>query len=441
MKLPLPSKLLKLSSVVMAARVAGAGLGLILQVFLARWLGAEQLANYVLAVATAGILSVICGLGFPSITARFISAYQAEDRLDLARGFIFSSRLHISSVSLAIGAIAIIAITSPIPFWTDETRLPIALGCAAAPFIGFMRLNGALANTFRYHLLSYLPDLLFRPLLLLICAATAAWLLPEPSLALILICLVGIVAILSGIQAVVLRKRTNRKLGNEGMEFATGEWRLSALPMTLVVVLTSFVTDLDVLLLALLLPKEDVAIFSVCLRLTMFVSFGIQAVYQLVLPDLADAYHKGDHGKIQRAVKRANLLNLAATGSVAVGAAVTGEWLLSWFGPEFVGGYWALIIVILAQLATAAAGPNSQLLNLAGEQKKMVLIYGSGLMLLVGLNGQFVPIWGLEGAAAAFVMASFFWITWLSWVVYRKLGYHGSVLAFLPSKPAAEPAG
>jgi O-antigen/teichoic acid export membrane protein len=51
------------------ARIAGAGLGIILQILIARHYGAQVLGSYYLVLSMAGILSIFISMGYPWIVA------------------------------------------------------------------------------------------------------------------------------------------------------------------------------------------------------------------------------------------------------------------------------------------------------------------------------------------------------------------------------------
>ena len=119
-------------------------------------------------------------------------------------------------------------------------------------------------------------------------------------------------------------------------------------------------------------------------------------------------------------------------------AVIAGEQLLGLFGEEFRAGYRAMTVLMAVQLIAALCGPNAQLLNISGQQMKMVSIFGTGLVLLAVLNVILVPKFGLDGAAVAFLLSSVYWHFRLSYAVRRQYGFHGSALGFLPIMRAAQ---
>ena len=82
------AKLVSGSSFIFGCRVAGAIIVFLTHIYLARWMGAEQLGYYVYAFALVVLLSTIAGVGFPAASLRVIGQGLADNDLARIRGFI-----------------------------------------------------------------------------------------------------------------------------------------------------------------------------------------------------------------------------------------------------------------------------------------------------------------------------------------------------------------
>src|SRR4029450_7464530 len=85
-------------------------------------------------------------------------------------------------------------------------------------------------------------------------------------------------------------------------------WRQSGWPLVVMILLSNIQIETDVLLLGPLLPRDDLAVFNMCFRLTAFVGFFVYAVYQVVTPGLSEAFARRDRASTQVAVSRAILV-------------------------------------------------------------------------------------------------------------------------------------
>jgi len=111
-------------------------------------------------------LQVAAGLLAEQPTLRF---YLQRGQLTKARALVrafhaafLRDSLWISLVSFALAAVAY--------FWlplNDGLKIALLFGCLSAPAAALIRINGAVANSVRRYALSYVPDFLYRPGLLL----------------------------------------------------------------------------------------------------------------------------------------------------------------------------------------------------------------------------------------------------------------------------------
>ena len=428
-------KLLTVSAVLVAARLTGAALAFLTQVVLARWLGADELGIIVLAMSLAGVLAICCIVGFNAITPRFVSQYRVNDEPEHLLGFIRSSRRSLAWNSLALvgGTIAaVLCIPGIVP---ANMALPLVLGAATAPAIGMMRLNGALANVWRHHFLSFLPDLLLRSGLLLGAVLGMAAIMKTASASLVLAVHLAVVVVVMAVQAGLLWRQNVVPSGIRPLDTHERVWRRAGLPLVVVMLLSSFLIETDVLLLGPWLSSEELAVFNVCFRLTAFTSFGLFAIYQIVAPDLSDAFARGDHVSAQVAIARANLLGVAAGILVLIGVMLFGHAVLARIGPEFARGSTSLIMLAAAQVLVAAFGPAAQVLTIGNQQKHCVLALGCGLVLLAVLNAMLVPRHGVAGASVALLIAMSFWSAWLWMAARQHVGLDASILAGVLPRP------
>ena len=433
-------KVLTVSAALVTARVAGAAVAFATQVVLARWLGAEELGVFVLATSLGGVLAICCVVGFNAITSRFVSEYRIRDEPELLLGFIRASRraLAVNSIVLVGGTVAAVLLIPGLG--RTELALPLALGAATAPPLGVMKLNGALANVWRRHFLSFLPDLLLRSALFLAAVLVMAASLSRASASLVLGVHLAIIVAVVAVQAWMLSPRALVPEGTHPADTHGRVWLQAGLPLVVVLLLSNFLVETDVLLLGPLLAPDDLAVFNMCFRLTAFVSFGIFAINQIVAPDLTDAFARGDRASAGVAIARANVAGVGVALLALVGVVMFGDDVLARIGPEFARGHTSMLLLAAAQVVVAALGPAAQLLTVGNQQNRCVLALGCGLVVLAGLNALLVPRLGMDGASVAVIIAVSFWSAWL-WIAARQhVGFDASILAPVlpvPRRPAA----
>jgi len=430
-RIPAVSGFLKTSSLLMLARIGGTGLGFLIQLALVRLMPPTDYGIYVVALSLAAVLSIFCAFGLPSVTARFVAGYQeTEDKARIA-GFILNAKRHIAVTALIFGLVVFVLLSSGLV--DREYQIPLMLACVLAPVLAAMRFGGALSNTARRFYLTYLPDVTFRPLLLVGGLLGIYFLaVPMTTTNVLLVHLVVALAA-SCLLWVVLQPRRQFVLGEVQPVLERKTWRQAATPMIFVTLLTSLLADIDILFLSTLLPAEQVGIFSVCLRIMLLVEFGIQTVFQMSMPDFAEAQARNETLLMRAALRRAQHATLAFTLAAFCGVAVFGDGILLLFGERFTVGADALVFLIGGQILRSLIGPVTQVLTVVGAQMRSLMSYGIALLVLIAGNTLFVPMVGLEGAAAVLSFSMALGALLQARAVSQKTGL--SVLSTLFSLP------
>ncbi|WP_137391765.1 lipopolysaccharide biosynthesis protein [Rhodoligotrophos defluvii] len=419
------SRLLTLSATLIGARIAGAGLTFLTQILIARWLGADTLGQYAVAMSLGGVLAILAAGGYPSIAQRYISRYRVDQRPDLSAGFT-SSGLR----NLFLGSAGLIVLTWAGLWLTAGERSPdyslaLAVGALIAPAMAMLNFHGGVCNAFRRPFLGFLPDTLLRPVLFIaVVAVVNLALAASASATELMVMNLGVVIVAAMLQWIVMRREALLPRRRARRAYETAQWRKSALPLVLAVLFTNYFIEIDILLLSTLMAPEQIAVFNICVRFTAFIVFALQSVNQIALPDLADAHARTDGGGVMQALARANFAGVGLAVSATIGLVLLGQPILSMIGPQFAGGYKLLVLLAIAQVARASLGSASvQLLTVTGHQVKVLPSLGVGLAVLIILNFVLVPRFGLEGAGLAMLVSIILWSASLAVVAHRVTGY------------------
>jgi O-antigen/teichoic acid export membrane protein len=183
------------------------------------------------------------------------------------------------------------------------------------------------------------------------------------------------------------------------------------------------------------LSQSDIAVFGVCLKLSLLVGYFVQIAQQIAIPDLADARGKGDLAGMRRAARRSILLPLAFTSAAVLGCFVLGRQVLEMFGAEFGTARDVLVIMVATQVVRAMAGPSAHLLTLTGAQRLNAALCAGALVALFVANWMLGQRFGPAGAAWAVVISYTGWIVATA-VAVRRLGeMRTDVVALFLSRP------
>ena len=394
--------LLARSGMATGTRLFGAALTFATQILLARLLSPESLGVYFIAVSAAAIAAIVGCLGFPGTTARFVARYQTRNRQGLKNSF---ARLSQHDVLLASSLIAFAIAVSSLALLDREFGVPLALSATAIPALSILRLNSALALAGRQPWVAYLPDMVGRPLLLVLMLVAAYW--AGFSVGLVGVLLMSVFAALALATA---QMWPVRRLYGGGRQSPSPSsrlrrlWRSTSLPLLPVALLVGLFADTNLLLLSTIMEPAEIAIYGVALKLAFLAGYGIQASQQLMLPDMAEAMARSDTAELRRALTR----TLATSALVAMLALVTlaaaGPYVLALFGPHYEAGYGAMLILVAAQIFRIPEGIAVQFLTVSGHAIRVLVNLGITTLVLAASSVALVPLWGPIGAAVGVLL-------------------------------------
>ncbi len=403
------------------------------QILLARLLTQHDVGIVFLGMSAAAFISLMITGGYPILAITCLPRYYALGRKNLVHAFhaaLLQDSLWISLVSFALAAMAY--------FWlplNDGLKIALLFGCLSAPAAALIRINGAVANSIRRYALSYVPDFLYRPGLLLAYLLFAWAMGMQLSVAHVLWAFVVMNTIVALAQAWLIGEDGARSgLKWSGRHNLAPFLRSRAAALVIVGLVTASFADIVTLIAGFFLNTADVALVGVTIRLAALAGFITQATQQFILPDLTAAMTRGTSQGVHALLLRINLIALAAILACVAGAMLLGPWALKIFGPEYEAGHWPLVLFMISQAFRAASGMNQHLLSLAGYQIKTAGSCLVAMAALIGATALFTPGHGVMGLAYAVLIADAVWAGLLALQTQRLTGRRGDIIGVLLEK-------
>jgi O-antigen/teichoic acid export membrane protein len=421
----------------MGARLAGAVFGFLSQLLLARSFPSADVGVVFLAMSVTIFISLLMTYGYHTLALTYLARYRAFGRPGLVDAFLAVSRRDMVTAALAIlvGSVLIYFLV-PLP---EHMAKALLFGCLAAVPLAALRLNNSAANAQRRFTLSYAPDFVARPGLLLLFVAGMVFLGVARDVDYVLVALVAISFIAAIGQALIL--------GSDNV----WTWRAPMVPrdltrflrhravaMLLVTLVGGASADLVVMLGGLFMPPAQVAVLGVAVRLAALIGFFSSASQPFVLRDLASAMSKARGQEIDRLLLRMNVAGLSIMGAAFVGCAIFGPMILRLYGADYGQGYWPLLLFIVGQAFRTSGGMNGELLALGGHQVKSASLCFCAVLVLVVLAALLTPRWGIMGLAASSIVAEAFWAGGLAFLTQRLEGRRGDIVGLLLRRWRAE---
>lgn len=420
---------------VLLTRVGGVVLGYAAQVALARWAGSEAYGVYSLAFAWTSILVVIAALGMPQALVRLIPMYTVESDRSRLRGVLrFSERL------TGQGAVAAAVLVTAGVFlyaggWPGLHSTPgtIALACwIAAPALLLSQLHTQVCRTQGLIGAAYGLSRIVRPALVIAGAAVVVFALDA---SLTGAAIIFIVALAIGGTGVVQRWIGQRSLPPDVFEAPPVEdrraWFSLSIPLFFASGFATLLLQTDLLLVGVFADVDSVGHYRVALQTASVVSFILGAVNTVAAPRFAALHAEGDRDRLQ-SLTRALIPWIAGPSLLGYGGLlVVAPFILPLFGPSFEAALVPLAVLATGHLFSALCGPVDSLLHMTGHQSAAAWVYGSVVVLNIGLSAAGLWWFGVLGAAVASAVCMGLWNVGLLILVRRRLGVDPSVWTWL----------
>ncbi|WP_348800194.1 MATE family efflux transporter [Flavobacterium adhaerens] len=176
----------------------------------------------------------------------------------------------------------------------------------------------------------------------------------------------------------------------------------------------------DVMFLKKYRNDETVAFYSIGVKLMTIVSVIVLTINVTVSAKIAEFFTSNKKEELKKVVRNSARLIFGITLPAIVILCVFSEYVLSFFGSQYVVAKDAFLILIIGQGICSAFGSAPVYLNMTGRQHIFQIILIAAVIINFALNRILIPSYGMIGAALAFVVSTFFWNGFSAIVIYTK---------------------
>lgn len=417
------------TAIVFLCRVGGAALVFITQIVLARSIGAEHLGIYVYASSACILLSTVACLGLPTAVMRFIPEGLARERADLVTGFVRRSIQVVLVVSVLVASLGTASLLSFDRLIPSEYKNALLLAILSIPLFALILIHGANAHGFSWFRTTFLPNDIFRPLLLLIAILIAKFNGYELSADIVMLLHMAVMVVILVFLSPAVLWRVNYKFPKITPKYQTRLWIRTAVPLLGITLFVVYFTELTMITVGIYLDAEQLAIFNASFRVAILIAFGIHAIDATTMPKASELYAAGDKKALQAVIRRTTVLKCFGSVAAVIGLSLFGEYILALFGKPFLAGYQPLMILAIGQLLRAIFGPVTQLMSISGHQDHCLYVFLFALIAMITLQPILIDQFGINGAALTVVIVIFVQSIWLHLLVMRYLSINPSLFA------------
>lgn len=163
--------------------------------------------------------------------------------------------------------------------------------------------------------------------------------------------------------------------------------------------------DGDKMILNQYMNIENIAYYSVATYIALVISVPSRSMHQIVYPITAKLMHENKHNEMDNLYKKTSINLQVVGGYVMLGIFVNINKLYELVPPEYAGGILVVFIIGLSKYFDLILGNNNAII-FNTKYYRTVLFLGVALVILtIGLNMVFIPIYGIIGSAFATLLS------------------------------------
>lgn len=430
--------LLRVSGLLLAARLAGLLCGVVLMLLLARTIDPDSLGEVTKGFALAMLLAVGSTLNIEAGNLRFLTGYLTEEGYQKAAGFVSAGRrlamgsgLILMFCALLIWGVSVYLNASLVPDY-------LILSLVAAPIVGWLRVNASYSLAVGHILSAAMPRTFLRPLFLLALIGFATSIGVSLDAGEIMIMFLVTLAAVAILQTALTRRALGASLAGRDPDYGRlREWLAVGLHMLVPILMIEFSSEVIVLIASASLSNEEVAVLGIVLRIVACIMFGISAVNQAISPRLSGALKLGNRSEIDKLLWLSGHTKFWPAVVCLLLLSTWGADILGVFGPAYKSGSEALLILAVIPVILALFGPTTMTMPVLDLQQYSAPVFLSallGLLVLIPVMGTF---YGVSGVAAAVTIVWFAWNAASFLVVRACRGYDLSLVGAVIRKRRA----
>ena len=396
------SLIVKGASIALLGSILSYAVGYAFSFVVARGIGPSLYGLYSLGLAISSLLTTLALLGLDRAAIRYIALYMGEADVERARSTVYVSSLIVLLAGSVLG-IGLVGLAKPLseqlfakPALASPLRwFGIALPFGALVMILMSTLQGLKVLKYRVYVESFA-----QPCTRLGVAAFLiyflGWKLQGVLLAYLAAAVIGLllsVVLLSRVFPVFERRISLRAEWRSLLSFSSPLFIASGLNM--------ISAQTELFFLGVFDRADTVGIYAVALRTIALGTFVQQSFHAIFAPVVSDLHNRGQTKRLGQFFKFVSrwifVLSMPCFLAIAMFAAP----ILNIFGPEYVAGRMAVILLSTAQLVNVGVGPAGLVLMMSGRPRITLINSAIMLTLNIVLDYLLIPTYGIIGAAAA----------------------------------------
>lgn len=390
-----------------AVRVLGAGLAVSVHLGLVRLMGADAYGIFIFSYTALLVAGTLALIGMDRAVTRFSAAAWALADYETARSVILvgTAIALLGSLICSSGIVISMLLTKNSSVIAYQTTLLI--GAFSLPLFVLHRVREGVANGLQRMGHVTIPEHIVRQPLLFVMVVAFGWVCQSaPSAEAVMILYVLSMAILVVGGTVALYVALPGHIRRGPMRKGHWNWIKTSPAMMFGGGMELIFTQVDILVVGVLLGGEAAALYAVASRLSNLLIYVSRAIDLAVFPAAADSHARGDLGKLRQLTKAAGRAGVFSVGLGGLAMGLLSEEFLGFFGPEFISASDIVTVLIVSCFCRVVFGPGAAVLSGTGNHNISAATMVGAIGVNVVLNIVLVHALGLIGAALATLIST-----------------------------------
>ncbi|CAK0742723.1 putative Flippase [Gammaproteobacteria bacterium] len=405
---------------VLILKIFSAGIGFLLNMVLARFLGPLQYGVYSLLLVIVNFSVVFASLGLVPLLIREVATYKARRQWSFLKGIIVTG-FQWSFLGSLIAAI-IFMLFALRKFISEVEPSALFMLFVLIPITVLGQIRAAVLRGLNCVIFADIPELVLRPFLALIAVLFVSSIQSTLTVNRV-VTIQFVVAILAlWIGTRLLKKFLPLEAKNSTIETDYSYWIRAAIPFFIVSLLSIAEGQISLLFVGYLGAAEQAGRFQVSTQIVGVIALGLTAINLSLQPKLAAAWAKNEYKQAQHMISEATLIGSVFALFVSIVLIINAPQLLAIAGESFMTSADCLRILAMGQMVNALSGSCGVVLSMTGHQR----IAGVGLLAAILTNAlvcfYLIPRYGEIGSAWGTVTGMTVWNFFHSYLAWRQTG-------------------
>lgn len=410
---------LKKSIVTLFLRISGAFVLFGFTVFLTKSFSPKIVGQYDFARTFLLVVGSICLLGFDQSILYFKGILTSKKSLAELKNIYYKMVLMLFLASVTALIIILIIDKKVINnYFSDNEVYPIILKSTIALFFsGLSMLNTEIFRALDKLIVAELFRNIIKYVPLVLGAIVLFYYQKETYLVDVFLIGFVVLAVMSSIFVFFYFKKIKQ---SSTENISHKEIFLKSYPIAISGMALFLLMSFDILFLKKYHNDETVAFYSVGVKIMTILSIIIVTINITISAKISEYFSGHKTEELAKVLKNSSRTIFSITFPVIVLLSVFSDYILSFFGDGYIAAKQAFLILIIGQGISSAFGSSSVYLNMTGRQHIYQIILIIAVIINFVLNRFLIPLYGMTGAAIAFVSSTFFWNFVSAVIIYRK---------------------